>query len=125
MAAGTVVLRPRSCLVITLAQAGNGTSEVSVGRNLEIADASVLCTATDSGGTATAQLFRQALGSGAYNALTNTMACTTINLLARTTTLTVAEATLANTDVLRTTIASAGGGTANGKVFVDVNLLPV
>lgn len=124
MAVGT--LSPRSAclrLVITLAAAGNGDSDVTMTRNLEVADISVLCTATDSGGNATLTLARQALGAGGFNALSSAMACTTVNALARTTVITVAQQTLANTDVLRATIASAGGGTANGKVYLDIQAL--
>lgn len=120
MAAGTLATRAPLLLDITLAAAGNGDSDVTMTRPFGIVDASVLCTASQTGGAAVVQLFRQALGAGGFTAITNTIACATAGLLGRTTTLAVAERVLAATDVLRATMSGeAGGSTANGRVFVS------
>lgn len=121
MAAGSYSIKAVLLLDITLAAAGNGDSDVTMTRPYSIYDAKVLCTASQSGGTAVLQVSRQALGSGSFNTITNTMACATAGALARTTTVTVAERTLASTDVLRCTISGeTGGSTANGRVFIEV-----
>lgn len=98
-------------LEITPTAVGNGNSDFAVARPFRIYDCGVLCTITDGGGAATAQLLRQALGAGAFNAITNAMACTTASTVARTTTVTVAERDLVATDVLRLALT---GGTGNG-----------
>lgn len=107
-------------LDVTLDQAGNGNSDNVVTRPFSVIDVHNICTATDSGGNATLTVTRQALGAGGFNALSSAMNCFTLNALTRTTVVTVAERTLSPTDVLRSTIASAGGGTANGRVFIHV-----
>lgn len=126
MAAGTVSVRSLLMLDIGLAAAGNGDSDVTMTRPYDIYDTSVLCTASQTGGSAVLQLFRQALGSGGFTAITNTIACATAGLIGRTTTLAIAQRTLAATDVLRATVSGeTGGSTANGKVFVLVHPLPI
>lgn len=125
MAAGTFSTRALLMLDLVMAAAGNGDSDVTMLRPLAIVEVAVLCTATDSGGNATMQLFRQALGAGGFNAVSSAISCFTLNAIGRTTQVVVAQRTLAATDVLRATIASAGGGTANGRMFIYVNPLPI
>lgn len=118
-------IRPVLFLDTILAQAGNGNTDYTVTRPLVVSDAHTVCTAADSGGNATMTVSRQALGSGGFNALSSAMNCFTLNALTRTTVITVAESVLAATDVLRFAIASAGGGTANGRVWLTCASMPI
>lgn len=64
---------------------------------------------------------RQALGSGSFNNFTNGMTATTSGTVARTTTITTAEATISPTDVIRYSMVDGGGsGGANARAYLRV-----
>lgn len=118
------VLGSVGLLACSPTSAGNGTTSAAVTRGFVLYDATTVCSVADSGAAATAQISRQALGSGSFNAVTSTMACTAANAVARCTTIDVAQSTFVSTDVVRLTLAggtaAAGAGTENGIVYATV-----
>lgn len=116
--ASTLRSSPPLLLDTTGAAAGAGgtvTVDYTVLRPFVVTDFTCLCLATVGGSTA--QLSRQALGTGAFNTVTNAVAIATISLIARTTTLTVAQYIVAVTDVLRVSFVDGGGAGALGRGF--------
>ncbi len=80
-----------------------------------IVSVEVYSTATNGGATAT--LSRQALGAGAFTAITAALAATPVNTVTDAATLVLAQSVCAATDVLRVTTAGAAD---RCKVFVTL-----
>lgn len=88
---------------------------------LVMVDAHTVATATQGGGTA--QPSRQALGSGGFTAMTSAaIACDTTNALTRTTTVVVAQRTVAVTDVVRGVFTTVN---TNGNLYLTMVMTPI
>lgn len=88
---------------------------------LVMVDAHTVATATQGAGTA--QPFRQALGSGGFNAMTTAaIACDTTSALTRTTTVVAAERTVSPTDVVRAVFTTVN---TNGNLYLTMVMTPI
>lgn len=116
--ASTLRSSPPLVLDTTHTAAGAGatvTTDYTALRPFVVTDFTALALATVA--NSTAQLSRQALGTGSFNTVSNTVAVATISLLGRTTTLTVAQYVVAVTDVLRVSVVDGGAGGALARTF--------
>lgn len=112
-----VAVRPILALDYTMTAVGTTeTVPYVVARPLVVIDCHNQCSATGAGSTS--QLFRQALGSGGFNAVTAALVMATADALVRAVDLIAAQNIASVTDVLRTTFTSANGGT--GRMWVHV-----
>lgn len=114
----SIAQRPAFVLDISPAAVGTGNSDFVMSRPGDVIDALILPTVSDGGSTA--QFSRQALGAGAFNTITNAMACAASGTVARTTTITVAERSFVSTDVIRLILTSGGAGTVTCKAYLHV-----
>lgn len=88
---------------------------------LVMVDCHNVATATQGGGTA--QFFRQALGSGGFNAMTTAaLAMDTTSALTRTTTIVAAQRTVAATDVIRGVFTTVN---TNGNLYGHMVMTPI
>jgi hypothetical protein len=88
---------------------------------LVLVDCHNVATATQGGGTA--QLFRQALGSGGFSAMTTAaLAMDTTSALTRTTTVVAAQRTVSPTDVIRGVFTTVN---TNGNLYGHMVMTPI
>jgi hypothetical protein len=88
---------------------------------MNLVDCHAIATATQAAGTA--QFQRQALGAGAFNAMTTAaLAMDTVSALIRTTTIVAAERVIAATDVVRANFVTVG---ANGHVYGHMEMVGI
>ena len=118
------VLRPPFLLDIAPAAALSASPTVvdyTATAPLVLTDCHTVATATQGAGTA--QLQRQALGSGAFNAMTTAaLAMDTTSNLIRTTTIVAAERTVAPTDVVRGNFVTVN---TNGSLYGHFVMTPI
>ncbi len=100
-----ISIRPLFTLEITPDTAGAGSSDTVVTRPFSIVDGTVECRAAQASGTA--QLLRQALGTGGFVAITDLVICAVDDVLTGVGTLANAETTTAITDVIRLTLVGS------------------
>ena len=99
--------------------------DYTVTRACFVADAHVIATAT-ANVSGTAQLSRQALGSGGFTAISAALTMTTSGALIRAASIAVAQYVCAATDVLRVAFVDGGGtGGANGRFITELVNLPI
>jgi hypothetical protein len=105
----------RSPLVWDTVQAVAGVDEdYTVTRPFHVAEVVVQPRASP-GGAVTTVLERQALGAGAFNAVTNAMVTDTLDVVARPTSIIVAQSAFDPTDVLRLNVGA--GVLVNSRLF--------
>lgn len=113
-----LILDSRPSAAIT---ASPTTVDFASTRAMGLIDVHTVATATQGGGTAQPQ--RQALGSGAFNAMTTAaLACDTTSALTRTVTIVAAERTVAATDVIRANFVTVN---TNGNLYCHFVMLPI
>lgn len=111
-----MALSIRSVLLLdmTPGAAGPGNTDHTITRPFTVCDAWVIGTAVQAGGTI--QASRQALGAGAFNTVTDAIACAAVDAKSAAAVITQAQVNFAVSDVLRCVVA---GVATNGRMFLN------